>query len=144
MYAPARPPCTHEHACIERTSTAHAGWFQLADINLDTVGADEYAEWLRHTIGVITYFDEDLGKRRWRPDSDLLERVRIGAGLSNKAFREAASSLISAATSPSPRFSIAFSFVRSLHSFLIVSRIAIRSKTAYTQPHLRTYELCHT
>ena len=52
-------------------------WFQLADISNDNVGEEEYAEWIRSNVGLITEKDEDdPSSRCWRPDGDLLGASR--------------------------------------------------------------------
>ena len=60
--------------------------WQLADINTDAVGAEEYAGWIKRTIGMITKFDESTGLCTWVPDSEMLETLRGETRAPLKAF----------------------------------------------------------
>ena len=58
-------------------------WFQLADLNCDSVSSDDYCDWLENAIDTVTYVDE-FGLRVWKSDEELLERVRVAAKVSKK------------------------------------------------------------
>lgn len=74
-------------------------WFQLADVHTESIEAVDYARWIRTVVAEMIVdradqreFDDDdkLPVDEidcWRADSDMLEAIRIGAGLGVKSFR---------------------------------------------------------
>jgi hypothetical protein len=75
-------------------------WFQLADVHVDDIDASEYSDWIREIITEMTMTTEAQGEdelinpdiisriEQWRPDSDLLDSIRVEADITMREFKD--------------------------------------------------------